>query len=151
MKNLRCLFLFCLFLNTGFAQHGFDPGYIINHNRDTVWGLIETTEEKNLSGSVHFKKETNSELKEYYPGDLFGFGINPEPYRSIRFINTIDGNTSDTVFARQLVSGQYNLLFFFSLMSPRMVQVPLNGLQTFATISTLSASTLINLETGINR
>lgn len=93
-------------------QHGFDPGYIINRNRDTVRGLIETTEEKNLSGSVRFKKESSSEQIEYYPKDLFGFGINLNPYRSIRFSNTIDGNKMDTVFARQLVSGRYNFFTF---------------------------------------
>ena len=112
MKILCCLALLCFFHNDVFAQHGFDPGYIINQNRDTVRGFVETTEEKNLSVTVHFKKESNSELKEYTPKDLFGFGINQEPYRSVRFRNTTEGDLMDTVFARQLVSGDYNLFTF---------------------------------------
>ena len=51
-------------------------------------------------------------MKEYNPKDLFGFGINQEMYRSILFSNTIDGNKKDTVFARILVYGTYNLFTF---------------------------------------
>jgi len=112
MKLLRCLVILCLFHNTLSAQKGFDPGYIINLNRDTVKGFIQITEEKNLSASVHFKKELSGELKEYFPGDVSGFGINQEMYTSISFRNTINGNRMDTVFARQLVSGTYNLFTF---------------------------------------
>ena len=167
MKILHCLALLCLFHNVVIAQHSFDPGYIINQNRDTVRGFVETTEEKNLSGTVHFKKESNGELKEYFPKDLFGFGINQEPYRSIQFSNTIEGNLMETVFARQLVSGDYNLFTFVtsarffllqkdtvfscSMMNPRMVPVMLTGLEIFKTISTLSAFPAINLKTNINR
>src|SRR5664279_4490596 len=112
MKILLCLVFLHLFYNTLSAQKGFDPGYVITHSRDTVKGFIETTEEKNLSNSVHFKKEINGELKEYLPQDLFGFGINREMYKSIFFSNTTNGNIMDTVFARQLVSGAYNLFTF---------------------------------------
>jgi opacity protein-like surface antigen len=103
------LFFFSITIN---AQQGFDPGYIVNHNRDTIRGFIEVSEEKTLSSTVHFKKEINGEQKEYKPTDLFGFGIGQEPYRSMGFINTIDGNKRDTVFARQLVSGRNNLFTF---------------------------------------
>jgi hypothetical protein len=112
MKFFRSLLILCLFHTSLIAQKGFDPGYIIDQSRDAVKGFIETTEEKNLSGYVRFKKEINGELKEYNPKDLFGFGINQEIYRSIRFNNTANGNMLDTVFARQLVSGTYNLFTF---------------------------------------
>jgi hypothetical protein len=115
MKTFRCFVLLCLLHTTLNAQHGFDPGYVVNHNRDTVKGFIETMEEKSLSGSVHFKKEINGGMKEYNPKDLFGFGINQELYRSIRFSNTIEGNKMDTVFARQLVSGVVAVTLRFEL------------------------------------
>jgi hypothetical protein len=112
MKFFRCLALLSFFYTSLNAQHNFDPGYIIEHNRDTVKGFIETTEEKMLSGTVRFKKELNGELKEYQPTQIFGFGINQAPYKSIGFRNTIEGNRLDTVFAMQLVSGSNNLFTF---------------------------------------
>lgn len=112
MKFLSYLLMLCLFHSTIIAQKNFDPGYIINHNRDTVKGFIETTEEKKLSSSVRFRKETSGELQEYNPGDLFGFGIGQVLYKSFIFNNTVSGSRMDTVFARQLVSGEYNLFTF---------------------------------------
>jgi hypothetical protein len=112
MKLFGCLIILCLFHTSIIAQKNSDPGFIINQNRDTVKGFIETTEEKDLSGAVYFKKEINDAWKEYHPKDLFGFGIGQELYRSIRFINTINENVKDTVFARLLVAGVYNLFTF---------------------------------------
>lgn len=112
MKLFGCLIILCLFHTALSAQKSLDPGFIINQNRDTVKGFIQTTEEKELSGSVNFKKEINGTWTAFHPKDLLGFGINQEVYRSIRFINTSEENAIDTVFGRLVVSGTYNLFTF---------------------------------------
>jgi hypothetical protein len=112
MKIVKLLLMFCLFHLTLIAQPHFDPGYIINHNRDTIKGFIRAAAEGDLNSSIRFKKEIDGDLKEYNPADLLGFGIDQEIYRSIRFRNTIEGNRKDTVFVRQLVAGEYNLFTY---------------------------------------
>ena len=112
MKFLKCLLILCFFHCRLIAQQNFDPGYIINHNRDTVKGFIKAAVEENLNSTVQFKKDLNGELKTYRPADLYGFGIVQEKYRSIPFHNSSKANEMDTVFAKQLVSGEYNLFTY---------------------------------------
>ena len=112
MKIIKWSLILCCSHFTLLAQQNFDPGYIIDHNRDTLKGFIKTVVEADLSESVHFKKEINGEWKQYGPSDLVGFGFDNEVFKSIRFHNTTDGNKMDTTFAKQLVSGQYNLFTY---------------------------------------
>jgi len=112
MKFLKCLLILCFFHCTLIAQQNFDPGYIIYHNRDTVKGFIKAAVEEDLNSTVQFKKDLNGELKTYRPADLSGFGVGKEMYRTINFKNISQTNALDTVFAKQLVSGEYNLFTY---------------------------------------
>jgi hypothetical protein len=112
MKLFPCLILFIIIHFTLRAQQSSDPGYIINHNRDTIRGIIKSAVDEDLNESVYFKKATNDEWTQYGPSDLIGFGFNNEIFRSIHFLNTSKGNTADTTFAKQLVSGLYNLFTY---------------------------------------
>jgi hypothetical protein len=112
MKTLRCLFCLCLFHFALAAQQNFDPGYIIKHNQDTVKGYIEVAMESDLSRSVKFKKEGSTELNEYAPADLLGFGVEKNVYRSMRFLNTSGDTVTETAFVKLLVTGEYNLYYY---------------------------------------
>ncbi len=112
MKTLRCLICLCLFHFALAAQQNFDPGYIIKHNQDTIRGYIEVVMESDLSRSVKFKKEGSSELNEYGPADLLGFGIEKNVYRSMRFLNTSGDTVTETAFVKQLLLGEYSLYYY---------------------------------------
>src|SRR6202000_337838 len=106
--------LFLSFSSTLFAQQGFDPGYIVRRNSDPVKGLIKTAANADSYETVSFKVEKAEEWARYGYADLLGFGFGNEVYKSIPFLNTANGNARDTVFARQLVSGTYNLFTFLN-------------------------------------
>jgi hypothetical protein len=112
MKRLPCIILFISIHFFTSAQQSSDPGYIITHNRDTVRGMIKSSVDEDLNESVSFRKETKNEWTQYGPSDLIGFGFNNEIFTSIHFLNTSKGNMPDTTFAKQLVSGLYNLFTY---------------------------------------
>jgi len=112
MKTLRCLVVFFLIHLSLIAQKNFDPGYIIKHAQDTVRGFIEVAMESELTMGIKFKTEANSELKEYAPADLLGFGLEQNVYRSMRFLNTSGDTLKETAFVKQLVSGEYSLFYY---------------------------------------
>jgi hypothetical protein len=112
MKFIPCLLLFISIYCTINAQQTSDSGYIINHNRDTTRGFIKTSVDADLCESVSFRKNINNEWTRYGPSDLIGFCLYNETFRSIHFLNTTKGNTADTTFAKQLVSGEYNLFTY---------------------------------------
>ncbi|HEV3412263.1 MAG TPA: hypothetical protein VG101_07285 [Puia sp.] len=109
---LIALILFLSFHFSSFAQHDFAPGYIIKPNHDTVKGLIKSVPDADLSASVSFKTDMTGEWIQNGLSDLLGFGFENEIFRSIQFLNTSKGNIKDTVFARELVSGSYNLFTY---------------------------------------
>ena len=108
MKFFKCLFILCFLRSFLFAQQNFDPGYIVEHTRDTVRGYVEIAIEADLTSSIKFKK-SNEEPREYKPVDLLGFGIGQENYRSMEILNTAEDSVHETAFVKQLVTGEYNL------------------------------------------
>ena len=109
MKFIKCLVILCLLCTYLPAQQIFDPGYIIQLNRDTIKGLIKADLESDLTSAVKFKNDEGSVLKEYRPADLLGFGIGKDMYKSMRFVNTAEDSVTETAFVKQLVKGEYNL------------------------------------------
>jgi hypothetical protein len=110
MKSfIPCLILSLFIHFTLMAQQPFTPGYIIKQSHDTIRGQIKTVVDADLYESVFFKIAINGEWTPYRYSDLLGFGFDNERFRSLRFLNRSKGNTIDTTFARQLVSGEYNL------------------------------------------
>jgi hypothetical protein len=74
--------------------------------------MIKTSVEADLFESVSFKKDINSEWIQYGPSDIIGFGFEYGKFNSIHFLNSSKGNTADITFAKQLVSGLYNLFTY---------------------------------------
>lgn len=53
----------------------YEPGFIVTNN-DSIPGFIQRTDEITLGEFINYKKElTSSEVKQYYPQDLIGFGF----------------------------------------------------------------------------
>lgn len=74
--------------------------------------MIKTSVEADLFESVSFKKDINSEWTQYGPSDIIGFGFEYGKFSSIHFLNGSKGNIPDITFAKQLVSGLYNLFTY---------------------------------------
>jgi hypothetical protein len=109
MKFLKCLAIFISIHFTLSAQQNFEPGYIVKHNQDTVRGFAEVALNRDLTRSVKFKNGESSELKEYKPVDLLGFGIGNDRYSSMHFLNTAQDSVMETAFVKQLIRGEYSL------------------------------------------
>jgi outer membrane protein W len=114
MKFIYCLSLLFILFSNATAQQAVEPGYILEHNQDTVKGYIESGMETELTQSVKFKKDEKAVAQEYGPSDLSGFGIGKVIYQSIRFQNTVN-KTNVKAFLKQLVTGEYDL---FSYATP---------------------------------
>ncbi len=110
-KFITCLPVLCFFSFTTLAQQSFEPGYILEHNRDTVKGYIETGLEYELTRSVKFKTDVNAVVKELGPLEISGFGMGKSVYQNVIFLNTIN-NTRVNAFVKQLVTGEYNLFSY---------------------------------------
>ena len=109
MKFVKCVVILCFLYSYLPAQQIFDSGYIIRLNRDTVKGFIKADLESDLISVVKFKNDEGSELKEFGPADVLGFGIGKDIYKSMRFLNTAEDSVIETAFVKQLVKGEYNL------------------------------------------
>jgi len=112
MKRFPCIILFISIHFFTNAQQSSDPGYIVKHNKDTVRGMIKTSVEAELFESVSFKKDIDSDWTQYGPSDIIGFGLEYGKFSSIHFLNGSKGNTPDITFAKQLISGVYNLFTY---------------------------------------
>lgn len=67
---LSCLVIF--YAKT-YSQTDFRPGYIINLNNDTTYGLIDSRGDIRNAQLCVFRKDTKSEPINYTPADLFGY------------------------------------------------------------------------------
>ncbi|MBJ6118500.1 hypothetical protein JAO76_09880 [Pontibacter sp. BT310] len=90
----------------------FEEGYIIN-SQDTIRGYIKSASDLDLSNSVQFKTDINSEIvKNYLPGDITGFGFNNTGFRftTVR-VEIIKGSnvTYHKRFAKLILSGYTDL------------------------------------------
>ena len=110
-KAFSCFVMLCIFFSTTLAQQTFEPGYILEHNRDTVKGYIENAMEYELTLSVKFRTDDKSPVKEYGPSDLAGFGIGKAVYENIRFQNELN-KTQVNAFVKKLVTGEYDLFSY---------------------------------------
>jgi hypothetical protein len=108
MKFFILLFFFCSIHGILFAQNSFEPGYILQQDKDTLRGFIEVTSEADLCNSINFKIN-NEAAKTYSPLELTGFGIGHDLYRSMHFNNTAEDSIPVDAFLKLLVNGEYNL------------------------------------------
>ncbi|WP_162426979.1 hypothetical protein [Pontibacter pudoricolor] len=90
----------------------FEEGFIIN-SQDTIRGYIKSVSDLDLSKSVQFKTDINSEIvTDYLPGDIAGFGFNNTGFRFATVIVEILKGANLTYhkrFAKLILSGYTDL------------------------------------------
>lgn len=104
------MLLFALSIATflSFGQSsGFQAGFLLTHQLDTVKGLVRFQSRAVSPSSCQFKTNKKSEAKEYEPGSIHGFCTEDGAYYYSRSI----GRSSD-VFLEVLVRGYVNLFKF---------------------------------------
>ena len=107
MKHfLLIIFLALAFFNQMLGQAKLEPGYIIEHNGDTIAGFIRFETDEMMRESI--KLYANSEdinPKIFMPGVIKGFGFD-----SGRIFESVQSSNDTAYFAKRISSGQLNLL-----------------------------------------
>jgi len=60
-KTFYLLLLNCFFVTTIYSQNNYSQGYVVNHNNDTISGLILDTQNAEMYNRVHFKDAMGNE------------------------------------------------------------------------------------------
>jgi hypothetical protein len=114
-----------LLINPSYGQENFQPGYIINLNRDTIKGFIDNRMWDVNPKAVTFRATQTAENSNYSPIDIIAFGINGEVYES-GIVNVDDGPydiqdlnyqkelhyRTDTIFLYTLIQGDKSLYYY---------------------------------------
>lgn len=95
-----------------FGQAGFQAGYIIRLNGETIYGLIENTGEVRNSQICHFKAKEQSEAVEYLPGAITAYHF--ADYKFYESKTIILEGSEQLVFAECLVKGIASLYYYRS-------------------------------------
>lgn len=112
MKKL--LFIGFCFLTGNFLAQEYEPGYIINLEKDTIKGyIIEKTDEE-LATGIWFKRNKNEYPEIYKPKDLEEFGFNRGRVFSSRYFPGKRKNDTSYIFAKNLVRGKIDLFVWSS-------------------------------------
>ncbi|WP_312556756.1 hypothetical protein [Empedobacter brevis] len=145
-KFLKTILLFLPAINI-YAQIGFEPGYILDHQNQRKEVLIKNVDWLNNPKSFEYKLDENSKIETATTHDVSEFGItNKMIYKTSKVL--IDYSSEDirslsviinpefkeeTLFLRQLVKGNANLYkyqkgemiryFFNSLENPKIEQL----------------------------
>ena len=64
---LPLAFLF-LFLTNNLHAQDFEPGYIVNLDKDTIRGFVQEQTDNDLVYEIDFKSSSDGEVREYSPG-----------------------------------------------------------------------------------
>jgi hypothetical protein len=105
-------FLLIIFLQislTTFGQKGFDPGYVITNNFDTVRGFIKIKPNDLNSKSCEFMKSGDQNPKTYSPEDIRSYRIGNRKYYVSKEV-VID-SVMQKVFLEYLVNGIADLYY----------------------------------------
>jgi len=112
MKNgiFTCSFLFIAIISIN-AQSNFRSGYIITNERDTISGLIDFRTYKMNAQFCKFKLSDESEIKEYYPEDIYGYRFTDDGKYYVSKDIEIEGKHRK-VFLEYLIQGIISLYFY---------------------------------------
>lgn len=84
---LSFLFYFLVGGSTVLAQKGYEPGYIINENNDTVYGRIKdrktNTFNTTLYVKIRFKRQNKRRTKKFNANSIKGYTVGDRKYTSV--------------------------------------------------------------------
>lgn len=108
------LFLFFIpFSQHLFSQEGYQPGYIVNFNNDTIIGFIEEKVDSKLAEEVNFKEKKELESgKKYTAKNILGFGFdNGRNFQSM-LLQDVKNLDENKVFAKKSLEGKIDLFLW---------------------------------------
>jgi hypothetical protein len=108
MKKLFFLAIFSSWTLCVFAQTDFRSGYIISHDGDTLYGLLDYREASRKYRVCAFKTSAEAQAKEFTPEQIQAYRF----LRSRLFVSKsiqVDGNRDQLVFMEVLVEGRMSL------------------------------------------
>lgn len=96
-----------IFLSTGiiYAQVNYKPGYIIQANRDTIWGEIAYRGDVMMSQECRFREKSGAEAR-YSPSEIAGYRFDDGKYFVSRRFNGED------IFLEFLIKGKVSIFYF---------------------------------------
>ncbi|WP_200975236.1 outer membrane beta-barrel protein [Echinicola sp. 20G] len=108
-----------------YAQQNFEKAYVIDYQKDTIWGEIDFRDWAVNPDKIEFKENNSSNVKSYAPEDIYAFQVNDQHFLSAKVpigidaqkvANLEDNATLDievkNVFLQKLVIGQKSLYRF---------------------------------------
>jgi hypothetical protein len=108
MKRLVLIVAATIALNVGYSQGDFRKGFIITHDKDTVYGLVAFREGTRAYHECVFKRSADQQSTTYAPLDISGYGfINDKVFES-RDV-ALRGQAPTTAFLEVLVKGLVTL------------------------------------------
>ncbi|MCF0057045.1 hypothetical protein [Dyadobacter sp. CY356] len=123
-QSALLLFYFSLTTYTVLAQNKFEPGYIVDTQKDTLSGYIEYQEWPENPKEIFFKSKMESEVKKYSPKDISTFYVHEKKYVKAGVLADESGKAikvspefpfhpilEDTVFLLELVPGVKSLYY----------------------------------------
>lgn len=109
MKHYLALFLLLVWTEVSMAQQNPMRGYIITHEGDTIQGTIDFLSRSKCTWGCSFRKEGESEFKEYSPTDIAGYRLQDNGVYYVSRTFPLNG-TNQTFFAEYLLQGGISLL-----------------------------------------
>jgi hypothetical protein len=106
------LFLLQVFI-VSYGQNGYDPGFIITNDNDTIKGLIKLKSNYLNSRSCNFIDGNKQNARDYSPSDINAYRIENKKYYVSKEVS-ID-SVKQRIFLEYLVEGIVNLYYFKDL------------------------------------
>lgn len=126
MKKFSFMLCFYFFTTavTVLAQNKFEPGYIVNAQKDTLTGFIEYAEWAQNPQEISFRHKLDNESRKYIPADISSFYVQEKKYVKAAVLADESGSKikvssvfpfhpvlEDTVLLLELVPGVKSLYY----------------------------------------
>jgi hypothetical protein len=92
------------------SQSDFRNGYIIRLNKDTVYGLIDYKGNSANAKKCLFKKDANSEISEFTPGELNAYRFIDSKYYVSKSLQS--GDKAGQLFLEYLIDGIVDIYYY---------------------------------------
>jgi hypothetical protein len=110
MKKILLVLLPLIYsTNQLIAQVNFTEGFILKTPSDTLFGLIDDRNYLDNSLYCDFRESMSSEVKRFYPGELYGYRISSGKFYVSKPVN-INGNNV-LFFMEYLINGELDVFF----------------------------------------
>lgn len=96
-----------LIVNYSFGQNNWEPGYIIKHDNDTVYGFIDNRDSRSNSMRCFFRELETEDTETYYPDELIAYSYIDGKYFISKSIEYLE--SGNPVFLEFLINGELNI------------------------------------------